>query len=157
VRETAEEVGLDLERARWLRELPHRYALAHDLRRPMAIAPHVFALDGPPPPLRLNHEVAEAVWTPLAALRDPARRSTLERRLPGFRLRFASLVDPAGRVIWGLTLGMIEDLLKSCACSSPAGLESGAGAGYSKARGDRAGDRRRSPAPQVDGARARED
>jgi hypothetical protein len=72
--------------------------------------PFVFTL-GEAPPLTLNHEVQETVWVPLPFLADRSNRSafTWVRRgvpvpMPCFKYD--------GRVIWGLTLRIVEDLLE---------------------------------------------
>jgi 8-oxo-dGTP pyrophosphatase MutT (NUDIX family) len=109
VRETHEELSLDLDRdAQLLGALPE---VRTHLRRPGMphwVAPFVFALDGEPA-LTLNHEVREALWVPLAFLLDRRNRTRfvwtgrgIPMLLPCYRFE--------GRVIWGLTLGMLDDL-----------------------------------------------
>jgi 8-oxo-dGTP pyrophosphatase MutT (NUDIX family) len=71
------------------------------------VATVVFAVDGRPDPVAAPAEVAETLWVPLAELADPANRGTH---------RYAGVVPfPAirigDRVIWGLTLGILEQLL----------------------------------------------
>ena len=110
IRETREELELDVERdGELLGALP---VVRTHLRKgpgPRLVAPFVFAVRGDPL-LRPNHEVQEAMWVPLAYL--------LERRNRGrfvFMGRGLPIVLPCyrfqGRIIWGLTLRMIEDLL----------------------------------------------
>lgn len=108
MRETAEEVGIDLsDTPRWGR-LDEVTAVEHRRYRPMTITPVVFALDHEPE-LELGVEVADAFWFPL----ERAWRGELDgwhwhrrRRLPlPFRCwRYA------GHDVWGLTYGMLRKL-----------------------------------------------
>lgn len=109
VRETREELSLDLGRdAELLGALPE---VRTHLRRPGMphwVAPFVFAIAGDPV-FTLNHEVREALWVPLAFLLDRGNRGRfvwtgrgVPLPLPCYRFE--------GRVIWGLTLGMLDDL-----------------------------------------------
>lgn len=110
VRETREEVGMIL--------LPetHRIGRLSDVRaigrgRPlsMVITPFVFSVDRSPL-LTANHEVDATVWVPVVFLADhrnresmPYRRNGLELELPCYHFR--------GHLIWGMTLGMVDELL----------------------------------------------
>ena len=110
IRETVEEVGLDLEgHGRLVGRLSDVTAVARGRRLGLVIQPFVFVVDRAPE-LRLNHEVQQAVWVPLSFLADTANRSTLQWRygdvevpLPCYRYE--------GHVIWGLTFGMVDELL----------------------------------------------
>ena len=113
VRETREEIGLDISAAAGaalLGALPAQRPQAG--RRKLIVAPFVFAVSGDPP-LTLNHEVAAAVWAPL----DPMHRGAnwTCARLPfergsaafdGFRLE-------GGHFVWGLTYRVVQTLLRS--------------------------------------------
>jgi len=110
VRETREELSLDLERdATLLGALaPVRTHLRHG-PGPLWVAPFVFEVHATPQ-LKPNVEVQEALWVPLAFLADRANRGTfiwtgfgVPRPMPCYRYD--------GRVIWGLTLRMLDDLL----------------------------------------------
>lgn len=111
VRETREEVGLHLEAdAEYLGRLSDVSAVARGRRLGLVIQPFVFALAGGTE-LELNHEVQEAVWVPLGFLADRDNRSTLQWKygdvfvpLPCIRFQ--------GHVIWGLTFGMVDELLE---------------------------------------------
>jgi 8-oxo-dGTP pyrophosphatase MutT (NUDIX family) len=108
LRETREEIGLELGGASLLGRLSDVPTRAPDRLRPMIIAPFVFELPAAPPlSLSLSREVAEVIWVPLDFFRDPRNRSTLTWKrffvLPCYRRD--------GRVIWGLTLGMLDELL----------------------------------------------
>ncbi len=110
LRETSEELGLDLGRdARPIGELSHVLSVAHLRPLPMAIVPFVFELTGAPA-LRTGPEVQESLWVPLARFADPRRREQFVRALLGIPLRF-ECCRYADRTVWGLTLRMIDDLL----------------------------------------------
>ena len=110
LRETREELGLDLARtARPLGRLSEvRTHLSGDAL-PKSVVPFGFALDSVPE-LVLNHEVQEAVWVPLGFLADPANRDTMSHVHRGTTLALPCY-HFEGRVIWGLTLWIVDDLL----------------------------------------------
>jgi 8-oxo-dGTP pyrophosphatase MutT (NUDIX family) len=111
VRETAEEIGLDLALgARAIGQLSEVRTHLPLGAVPHSVVPFVFTLEGEPA-LTLNHEVQETVWVPLPFLSDRDNRSafTWVRRglpvpMPCFKYD--------GRVIWGLTLRIVEELLE---------------------------------------------
>jgi len=110
VRETREEIGLDLA------------ALGSSLGRlsevrthlplgsvPHSVVPFVFSVDGDPP-LAPNEEVQEALWVPLAFLADGRNRSSFTWVRTGLPLPMPC-IRYEGRVIWGLTLRIVDELL----------------------------------------------
>ena len=110
VRETVEEVGLDLhasaERLGALDEIP---AIGRGRAVGLSIQPWVFALRSVHGPLRFSAEVASARWVRLADLLDPVRQAPYPYVHEGQKLILPSLcVD--GLVIWGLTYRMVEML-----------------------------------------------
>lgn len=111
MRETTEEVGLDLAPARFLGSLSDLDG-GRANRRFVAVSAHAFWLDGDRrPDLTPNHEVAETVWVPLQDLADPGRYVDYHyppaaTDFPGIRL------DRDGQVIWGLTLRFLSDLFR---------------------------------------------
>ncbi len=113
VRETREELGLDLERAaRPLGRLTEVRTHLGEGALPRSVVPFGFALAEPAATGRfeLNHEVAEVVWIPLTFLADAANRESFEHTWRG-----TPLVLPCyhygGRKIWGLTLWIVDELL----------------------------------------------
>lgn len=110
VRETREELGLDLGRdAELLGALPEARTHLQHPGVPHWVAAFVFALAGDRE-LRLNYEVRETHWVPLAFLLDRRNRGRfvwtgrgIPMPLPCYRWD--------GRIIWGLTLGMLDSLL----------------------------------------------
>jgi 8-oxo-dGTP pyrophosphatase MutT (NUDIX family) len=108
MRETAEEVGLDLRQlGEMLGGLDEIQAVGRGRAMDLSIRPWVFALREPPPPFTLSNEVASAHWVPLQDLLDPARRAPFPYVHEGTELLLPSIrVD--GLTIWGLTYQMIE-------------------------------------------------
>jgi 8-oxo-dGTP pyrophosphatase MutT (NUDIX family) len=108
MRETAEEVGLDLrERGELLGGLDELQAIGRGQHMGLSIRPWVFGLRGPAPSLTLSHEVASAHWLRVRDLLDPASQAPFPYVHEGERLVFPSL-RVEGLVIWGLTYRMIE-------------------------------------------------
>ena len=111
VRETREEVGLDLAReARLLGPLDLLPAVARGRRMGLTIAPFVFEL-AEAPELRQNHEVEEVLWAPLTALARGESRDTVSYVHEGQKLELPAWnVD--GRLVWGLTYRMLVSLIE---------------------------------------------
>lgn len=108
-RETREEVGLELPDQSQVGELS-RVLTAPRLPIPMVIHPYVFSVEEVPPFRTDPEEVAEALWVPLSFLAAPENRGTVKRTVKGVPLTFPCY-DYQGRVIWGLTLRMVDELL----------------------------------------------
>lgn len=107
-RETWEEIGLDLGRARALGDLDQVQG-GQAARHPIVVSGHCYWLDGPTPALVANHEVADIVWVPIGHLLDTGRHIDYWYRdgptpFPGIQL------DDPDQVIWGLTLRFLKDL-----------------------------------------------
>lgn len=119
LRETREELGLDLARtARPLGRLSEvRTHLSGDAL-PKSVVPFGFALERAPE-LVLNQEVQEAVWVPLDFLADPGNRDTLSHVHRGTTLALPCYRF-GGRVIWGLTLWIVDELLALAGAGSGA-------------------------------------
>lgn len=108
-RETHEEVGIDLGPP--LGALSDRFT-AHPRRaRPIRVRPIVFGAPSGVRVVRDPREVAEAFWVPLARLRRlpvvPAARRIA--RVPVL----VPSIDLDGRLLWGLTLSMVRELLRT--------------------------------------------
>jgi 8-oxo-dGTP pyrophosphatase MutT (NUDIX family) len=111
VRETSEEVGLDLgTHGRLLGALPVRPAMAAGRRLELTITPFVYALVREPILTPAAAEVASVFWFPLEAARDgrwDGRHLVVhdgrENALPCWRYE--------GRGIWGLTHAMLSELV----------------------------------------------
>lgn len=110
IRETREEVGLDLRGARLLGTLDD-LAPTIPVLSPIIVRPHVFALDRWFEELVLSAEVQYVRWAPLADLNHPAcyRPYTFEHgglrySRPGYHL--------GDDVVWGMTERILTPLLE---------------------------------------------
>jgi len=110
LRELAEECGIQLA----LRDLEGALPVAVARRRTppfLLVAPFVFVVDGPRPTVLDPREAVDAVWVPLAELRDPARhRLGPVAGVPREMLFPAVEVD--GWPLWGFTYRLISDWLE---------------------------------------------
>lgn len=110
IREAHEELALDLERdAALLGALPAvRTHLQHG-PGPLWVAPFAFELLAAPG-LVPNEEVQEALWVPLEFLADPGNRDRFlwDGPTPSMQM---PCVRYDGRLIWGLTLRIVDRLL----------------------------------------------
>jgi 8-oxo-dGTP pyrophosphatase MutT (NUDIX family) len=109
MRETLEEVGLDLSRAEYLGHIDDLQAVARGRVLDLVIRPQVFVWPGDPPPLTPNYEVATTVWAPISPMIAgeidtvrPWREGTQTYRMPAY--------DVEGRIVWGLTYRMLRTL-----------------------------------------------
>jgi 8-oxo-dGTP pyrophosphatase MutT (NUDIX family) len=111
MRETREEVGLDLARgARPIGVLEPMRAIARGKILPMTITPFVFHLAEPPGELVLNHEAVATFWLPLADAARGAFDGEYEYKLGPVKMRFPCWIYE-GRSVWGLTYQMLRQLL----------------------------------------------
>lgn len=111
MRETWEETGLDLfSQSITGGRLSDMVTRNHRNNSPMVVSPWLFEWHGPTH-LWFSHEVADALWIPLQFFTQPEHRSQIQ-----WKKRFVTLDMPCYRYedkpVWGLTLLMIEDLLK---------------------------------------------
>ena len=105
IRETVEEVGLDLAVAERLGALDEVRAMARMRPMDLTILPFVFRVEPPAEP-RPGPEVRSVHWLPLAALLGEDLRSTMDYVHEGASLQFPCVrVDEI--VIWGLTYRML--------------------------------------------------
>jgi len=109
IRETEEEVGLDLAAAELLGALDDQ-APTTPLLPPIIVRPHVFLLGSVPDQLRLSGEVQYVRWAPLDDLRLPEvyRPYSFEHQgvqitRPGYHL--------GNDVVWGMTERILTPLL----------------------------------------------
>ena len=112
LRETREEIGLDLE------ELGRPLGRLSEVRThlplgsvPHSVVPFAFAIEGDPA-LRPNEEVQEALWVPLPFLLDRGNRSSITWVRKGLPLPMPCYTF-SGRIIWGLTLKIVDELLEA--------------------------------------------
>lgn len=111
IRETMEEVGLDLERkARLLGQFDALGPASHRLPRLM-VTPFVFGITDEAEAFVASPEVAEVFWIQLDELRSSGVHSTVEIPLPE-GLREFPCYRVAGEVVWGLTYRILDQLLE---------------------------------------------
>jgi 8-oxo-dGTP pyrophosphatase MutT (NUDIX family) len=109
IRETLEEVGIDLAgHGTLLARLPDHPAVARGKRVGLVIAPFVFALVGEHS-VRLNDEIAEALWAPIGPLARGEGAGTFAFEHDGAQWDLPCL-DVQGRRVWGLTYQMLQVL-----------------------------------------------
>lgn len=112
VRETREELGLDLARdAALIVRLDDLPAIARGKRTGLTIAPFVFELTTASVSLTYNYEVAEALWTPLLPLMRGERATKTRYVYEGGTLELPAH-DVEGRIVWGLTYKMLDALFE---------------------------------------------
>jgi 8-oxo-dGTP pyrophosphatase MutT (NUDIX family) len=113
IRETQEEVGIDLTRAELLARLPDVPAFIRSKRGRLVVTPFVFAMreDVVATP---NYEVAGTLWVSLEKLARGEGKGTYAftwedkpYELPCIRL------DPGQHVLWGMTHRMLETILEA--------------------------------------------
>lgn len=108
IRETAEEVGIRLERAQLVGPLDD-VAPRSVAPPPFLVRPFLFALPSRPP-LQLSSEVAGASWIDWSALVDPGNRREVPFPLQGPRRAVPAFVVD-GQVIWGMTERVLAGLI----------------------------------------------
>lgn len=112
VRETREEVGLDLDaNGALLGRLANLDAIAKARRRGLTITPFVFALTREVPLTFDAAEVAEALWAPLAPLARGEGAGIVPYALEGRTLELPCW-HVEGHVVWGLTHRMLQSLFE---------------------------------------------
>ncbi len=106
LRETREEVGLDLERdAQLIARLPDVPAIARGRGIDLVITPFVFALEREVA-LELNEEVAAVAWAPIGPLARLEGAGTIDHLHEGVSHRLPTLAV-GDLVVWGLTHHML--------------------------------------------------
>ena len=108
-RETLEEIGFDLQQARYLGRLDD-LAGAH---LPVVISCFVYET-GQVDTFSLSEEVAEVFWVPLRTLADPRRHRLTTVLFRGERLQRPSidLRGPDRTVLWGITYRLVCQFLQ---------------------------------------------
>jgi 8-oxo-dGTP pyrophosphatase MutT (NUDIX family) len=118
VRETEEEVGLTLgPQDRCLGRLSDLNARPRKSALGMAVSPFVFHLERDVT-FTPNYEVAEVVWVPLEFLLDTANRAEMRWKYKGIEIPMPCY-HFGGRVIWGLSLMMLDELMDLVEGSNP--------------------------------------
>lgn len=112
IRETREEVGIDLSVDHLLAQLPDVGAFNSSNKGTLLVRPFVFALPADVPVVPNLHEVATTLWVPFATLArgDGKSRFKLEYEGKSFDLPCIHL-EPGQHRLWGMTYRMLETLL----------------------------------------------
>jgi len=114
IRETREEIGIDLARARAIARLPDVMPYSR-LPKQLTVTAFVFALDAViDAPFAPNAEVARVVWTPLDDVLSNAHATTFRFQRDGVDLLLPAL-EVEGEIVWGLTYRMLELLREASA------------------------------------------
>jgi 8-oxo-dGTP pyrophosphatase MutT (NUDIX family) len=115
IRETQEEVGIDLGRAELLARLPDVPAFTRSKRGTMVVTPFVFGLREDVTPA-INHEVQSVLWVSFASLARGEGKSTFAWTWEGKTLDLPCIhIGPEKHVLWGMTYRMLETLLEAIA------------------------------------------
>jgi len=109
VRETWEEVGIDLGKARFLGRLSDRTGAYI----PILVSCFIYLLEEDGPLHLLQEEVQDAFWVPLSDLTDPSRRGEKSVRFAGQSMLRPgiTLPHPGEPVLWGLTYLLLTDFI----------------------------------------------
>ena len=122
VRETLEEIGLDLERhGELLGRLDELVpGNARGLVRDLVVTPFVWHVDEVPPLTARAVEVDEVHWAPLGAMRSGALDATYAYTWRGQPMHFpAYRVGPPERLVWGMTHRALASLFARMARGAP--------------------------------------
>ena len=112
VRETREEVGVDLDRSgELLGLLPDLEPTSRAIPR-LRIAPFVFVLSRDADAHVASTEIAAVYWVPMAEITAPGARSAVTVDTPAGRREFPCYWV-AGHPVWGLTYRILQRFLKS--------------------------------------------
>ncbi len=108
VRETREEIGLDLDRhGRLLGHLDYMNVNPIGTSYDMLIVPFVFAVEGELPSLTPNHEVAAVVWGSVPAMYHGHSVTRRDMHVAGGRRAFPGY-EVGSEIVWGLTYRMLH-------------------------------------------------
>jgi 8-oxo-dGTP pyrophosphatase MutT (NUDIX family) len=112
IRETREEVGLDLaEQAEHIGQLDDLQAIARGRPQETVIRPYVFEVHRQSPIRADEKEVAEALWTPLLPLYRGEADTIRPYQWHGSQIDFPAY-DVEGRIVWGLTYQMLRSFFR---------------------------------------------
>jgi 8-oxo-dGTP pyrophosphatase MutT (NUDIX family) len=111
VRETLEEIGLDLRAAgSVVGVLENQSATTRARNTGMWIRPYVFHLVSEEPRFELNHEVTETIWAPVAPLMSGERTSSIDVTFDNVSYTLPAY-DVDGRIVWGITYRMLQQII----------------------------------------------
>lgn len=111
IRETREEVGIDLTDVELVTRLPEVPAFTREKRGMLVVVPFVFVLraDVSPSP---NYEVADTLWVPFDKLSSGEGRETFHWQWEGKDLELPCIrLEHTEQVLWGMTYRMVQTIL----------------------------------------------
>lgn len=113
MRETREEVGIELGAVDLVARLPDVRAFTRSKRGDLVVTPFVFVVRRPVE-VKSNEEVAATLWVPLAQLAAGVGKETFELDYDGkkYTLPYVYLAPQKHR-LWGMTYGMLMTLLEA--------------------------------------------
>ncbi len=76
----------------------------------LSVVPFVFIVPAGTSARVASPELSEVLWVPIPRLMDPGSRATYRHRLGEITVPFPAF-DLGGRIVWGLTHRVLEDLL----------------------------------------------
>ncbi|MGE5801806.1 MAG: NUDIX hydrolase [Gemmatimonadota bacterium] len=110
IRETLEEIGVDLSRAERLGVLDDLYPRTPVLP-PVVVRPFVFALTAQPN-IVISPEVQTAFWVPFRALHAPGVRGTITVDHPGIPRQALPAYTVGKHTIWGMSERILTPLIR---------------------------------------------
>jgi 8-oxo-dGTP pyrophosphatase MutT (NUDIX family) len=112
IRETREEVGIELEVSDCVARLPDVQAFTRSKKGRLVVSVFVFVLKREVEVAPQSSEVATTLWVPLATLAAGVGQETFELDYDGkkFQLPYVYL-QPGNHRLWGMTYGMLIALL----------------------------------------------
>lgn len=112
IRETREEVGIDLSTDHLLARLPDVPAFTRSKRGTLVVTPFVFAIRSEVTVVPNDAEVAETLWVPLSTLAREEGKSMFKLDYDGKSYDLPCIhLEPGRHRLWGLTYRMLETLL----------------------------------------------
>jgi 8-oxo-dGTP pyrophosphatase MutT (NUDIX family) len=121
IRETREEVGIDLDPADLLARLPDVPAFVRSKRGTLVATPFVFALRAETEIVTNQREVHSTLWIPFGSLVRGEGKGTFAFAWEGKTLDLPCIrLGPDRHVLWGMTYRMLETLIEAIAVVGPA-------------------------------------
>ncbi|MCY4094731.1 MAG: CoA pyrophosphatase [Gammaproteobacteria bacterium] len=112
VRETEEEIGLDLRDSCYIGPLSHQRAAPRGRTIDMLVAPHVFVADSIPG-LSLNHEVDAVVWGSFTEMFNGDNHDVEFRAIADAQVAFNGYRIQQRHFVWGLTYRTLQTLFSA--------------------------------------------
>ncbi|MFO0737784.1 MAG: CoA pyrophosphatase [Labilithrix sp.] len=112
IRETREEVGIELEVSECVARLPDVHAFTRSKRGQLVVSVFVFVVKREVEVVPQSSEVATTIWVPLSDLAAAVGKETFELDHDGRKYEFPYVyLQPGEHRLWGMTYGMLISLL----------------------------------------------